>query len=59
MHYFPFPFSENEIESCGGKVCGKNAKCTQHGREKKCKCFSGFYGDGFTCTGKKDNKGNR
>ncbi|XP_065944540.1 zonadhesin isoform X2 [Magallana gigas] len=37
-------------ESCGGKVCGKNARCTNYGRKKKCKCISGFYGDGITCT---------
>lgn len=40
-------------ESCGGKVCGKNARCTNYGRRKKCKCISGFYGDGITCTGNK------
>lgn len=41
------------LESCGGKVCGKNVRCMNYGRIKKCKCISGFYGDGIICIGNK------
>ena len=43
-----------DIDECSGGSfpCGNNATCTDTDGSFECDCVTGFFGDGFNCTGK-------